>query len=69
MMNQHVMDKDRDPAEQEARWQKHVLITLLIAVVLVLLLNSVLVFAKAHGFFDLLSDRTPPAPAWPIGWP
>ncbi len=61
------MEYVREPPENEAKWQKHVVVALWVALVLLITLSTTLMFAKAHGLFESSPGHTPALPPWPEG--
>lgn len=59
---------DDDPAESEAKWQKHVVTLLWVALLFLIVLGCALVFAEGHGLLESLPGHgTPLPPPWPDG--
>jgi hypothetical protein len=57
-----------DPVESEAKWQKHVVVLLWVALGVVLVLGSALLYAKGHGLFESVPAHGTPLPhLWPEG--
>jgi hypothetical protein len=57
-----------DPSESEAKWQKHVVVLLWVALALVFVLGLVLMYAKGHGLFESVPGHGTPLPhLWPEG--
>ena len=52
----------------DAKWQRHIVVLLWLAIALLIALGSALMYAKGHGFFDSVPHRrTPLPPPWPEG--
>jgi hypothetical protein len=47
-------------------WQRHVMTGLWIFLVVLFLVSSLLLYAKAHGF---LAGHDAPVSSWPASWP
>ncbi len=57
-----------DSAESEAKWQKHVVVLIWVALVGMLILACVLFYAKGHGLIGPTPGHGAPLPAiWPEG--
>ena len=57
-----------DSSETETRWQRHVVETIWVVLLLTLLVSLVLVYGNAHGWFIPVFGHPPTLPPpWPEG--
>ncbi len=67
-ISRNSVQSEYDPAEQRARWQKHVTEALWIILGVVIVLGGGLLWAQYHGLFESANPVKSAAP-WPVGWP
>ena len=71
MTNRELLDEhgfgQQDSHEDEAKWQKHVIVALWIIFAVLGILAVIFVCAEGQGVFQ--SSTGGGTPAWPMGWP
>ena len=56
------MESARECAENEAQWQKHVVVLIWVALAILLVAGGGLMYAKAHGWFTPAYAHDTPLP-------